>query len=50
MGIATGNSLPRDEGDVGRWGHYRMALVLERAAGEWYTTEFEVDLNQGVVR
>jgi len=33
---------------IGGWGHYRM--VLECSVREWYTAEFKVDLNQGVVR
>ena len=43
-------AAPTRMGDVAGWGLYRMALVLESSVGEWYTTEFKVDLNQGVVR
>ena len=32
------------------WGLYRMVRVLESSVREWYTAEFKVDLNQGVVR
>jgi len=35
---------------IGGWGHYRMAVVLESSAGEWYATEIEVDLSERVVR
>ena len=34
----------------GAVGHPGMAVVLESLEREWYTTEFKVDLNQGVVR
>jgi len=49
-GTVTGKPLPREWRDIARWGFYPMALVLESSVREWYTTEFEVDLNQGVAR
>ena len=49
-GTITDMLLPRDMEGLQRVGFYLRVPVLESSAWEWYTTQFKVDLSQGVVR